>query len=338
MGDAKQRERVLDMSSDASLLGSFGSSCSSGSAGSRGPGEGYAGFSDLPNRVYRNAVKRGFDFTLMVVGEAGLGKSTLVNSMFAADVYSSEYPGPSHRVKKTVQVETRKVLLREGFVSLRLTIVDTPGFGDAIDNTRCWQPIIDYIEARYAEYFEAESRVIRTTLPDNMVHCCLYFIAPSGHGLKPLDIEFMKQLHDKVNIVPVIAKADTMTPEDCILFKQTIASELKQNNIRVYEFPDCCEDGEDSDGEQSKQWLPFAVAGSNTVVEVNGRRVRGRKYPWGVVEIENMEHCDFLALRNMLIRSATQDLKDTTVHVHYENYRYQRLIGLGGSGEPSAPN
>ncbi|XP_049527536.1 septin-7-like isoform X1 [Dermacentor silvarum] len=302
--------------------------------GNRELAEGYVGFANLPNQVYRKAVKKGFEFTLMVVGEAGLGKSTLINSMFLTDIYSNEYPGPSHRVKKTVEVETTRVLLKEGSVNLTLTIVDTPGFGDAVDNTQCWQPIIDYIEAKYAEYLDAESRVHRTTLPDNRVHCCLYFIAPSGHGLKPLDIEFMKRLHDKVNIIPVIAKADTMTPEECSLFKRTILNEITQNKIRLYEFPDPEDEEESKLQKPLKERVPFAVVGSNTVVEVNGRRVRGRKYPWGVAEVENMDHCDYIALRNMLVRTHMQDLKDITNSVHYENYRCRKLAGVGGAGEP----
>lgn len=33
-----------------------------------------------------------------------------------------------------------------------------------------------------------------------------------------------------------------------------------------------------------KQRVPFAVVGSNTTVEVDGKKLRGRRYPWGVVE------------------------------------------------------
>ena len=41
---------------------------------------------------------------ILHTGESGLGKSTLINSLFLTDLYSPEYPGPSHRIKKTVQV------------------------------------------------------------------------------------------------------------------------------------------------------------------------------------------------------------------------------------------
>ena len=38
-----------------------------------------------------------------------------------------EHPGPSQRLKKTIDIDTHKVLLKESGVNLTLTIVDTPG-------------------------------------------------------------------------------------------------------------------------------------------------------------------------------------------------------------------
>uniref|UniRef100_A0AAY5EBR1 Septin n=1 Tax=Electrophorus electricus TaxID=8005 RepID=A0AAY5EBR1_ELEEL len=294
--------------------------------------DGYVGFANLPNQVYRKSVKRGFEFTLMVVGESGLGKSTLINSLFLTDLYSAEYPGPSHRIKKTVQVEHSKVLVKEGGVQLLLTIVDTPGFGDAVDNSNCWQPVTDHIDSKFEDYLNAESRVNRRQMPDNRVHCCLYFIAPSGHGLKPLDIEFMKRLHEKVNIIPLIAKADTLTPEECQHFKKQIMREIQEHKIKIYEFPDTDDEEEKKLVKKIKDRLPLAVVGSNTILEVNGKRVRGRQYPWGMAEVENSEHCDFTMLGNMLIRTHMQDLKDVTNNVHYENYRSRKLAAVTYNG------
>ena len=54
------------------------------------------------------------------------------------------------------------------------------------------------MESQYDAFLDAETRVNRVEMRDARVHSCLYFIAPSGHGLKPLDVEFMKRLHDKV--------------------------------------------------------------------------------------------------------------------------------------------
>ena len=59
-----------------------------------------------------------------------------------------------------------------------------------MDNSNCRQPVTDYIDSKFEDYLNAESRVNTQQMPDNRVQRCLYFIAPSGHGLT-LDIEFM---------------------------------------------------------------------------------------------------------------------------------------------------
>ena len=48
----------------------------------------FVGFGLLPDQVYNKAVRKGFEFSLMVVGASGLGKSTMVNSMFLTDIYA----------------------------------------------------------------------------------------------------------------------------------------------------------------------------------------------------------------------------------------------------------
>ncbi|XP_019492197.1 PREDICTED: septin-4 isoform X3 [Hipposideros armiger] len=292
----------------------------------------YVGFATLPNQVHRKSVKKGFDFTLMVAGESGLGKSTLVNSLFLTDLYRDrKLLSAEERIMQTVEITKHAVDIEEKGVRLRLTIVDTPGFGDAVNNTECWKPVAEYIDQQFEQYFRDESGLNRKNIQDNRVHCCLYFISPFGHGLRPLDVEFMKALHQRVNIVPVLAKADTLTPPEVERKKRKIQEEIERFGIKVYQFPDCDSD-EDEDfklqDQALKESIPFAVIGSNTVVEARGRRVRGRLYPWGIVEVENPGHCDFVKLRTMLVRTHMQDLKDVTRETHYENYRAQCIQSM----------
>jgi len=302
----------------------------------------FIGFATLADQVHRKSVKRGFDFTLMVVGEAGLGKSTLVNSLFLSDLYADRKIHPvDERLKKTVEIQKTTMEIEEKGVKLRLTIVDTPGFGENLDGNGSWKACVKYVDDQFAAYFDGESGLNRKNIIDTRVHCCLYFIPPYGHGLRQIDLEFLKRLQYKVNLIPVIAKADTLTKEEVQRLKNNINREIEENDIEIYQFPDCDSDEDEefkSQNQALKTSVPFAVVAGTHCMEISGRKVRGRQYPWGFVEVDNPKHSDFALLRRFIIQTHMQDLKDVTHDVHYENYRIQCLSNLaqlqqGGGGQ-----
>lgn len=61
--------------------------------------------------------------------------------------------------------------------------------------------------------YESKSEY-RSSYLDKRVHAVLYFIEPNVNGLKDLDVKCLKELSDKVNLIPVIAKSDTLTAEE----------------------------------------------------------------------------------------------------------------------------
>lgn len=107
---------------------------------------------------------------------------------------------------------------------VRLTVIDTPGFGDYVNNRDSWMPIIEFLDDQHESYMLQEQQPRRVDKIDLRVHACLYFIRPTGHTLKPLDIEVMKRLSSRVNLIPVVAKADTLSPADLSRFKNRVRS------------------------------------------------------------------------------------------------------------------
>ncbi|CAG2119498.1 unnamed protein product, partial [Medioppia subpectinata] len=247
----------------------------------------YLGFGNLPNQVHRKSVKKGFEFTLMVVGESGLGKSTLINCIFKTGLKTGrKIPSVNQQLESTLKIETNTADIEERGVKLKLTVVDTPGFGDSLDSVDNCKPILDYIDDQYEKYLNHESGLNRRQIADSRIHCCFYFISPNNYGLKPLDVMTMKTLHNKVNIVPIIAKSDSLTKEEVQALKKRIVAELKTHGIQIYSIPDCDPDEDEDYKEQVRQLkaaIPFAVSSSLETHEVKGRKVRGRAYGWGIV-------------------------------------------------------
>lgn len=78
---------------------------------------------------------------------------------------------------------SKELELDEEGTRISLTVVDTPGFGDQIDNEACFAEIEGYLERQYDDILAEESRIKRNPrFRDNRIHVLLYFITPTGHG------------------------------------------------------------------------------------------------------------------------------------------------------------
>ncbi|EGW35005.1 cell division control protein 3 [Spathaspora passalidarum NRRL Y-27907] len=300
---------------------------------------GYVGFANLPKQWHRKSVRRGFTFNIMAIGESGLGKATLINTLFNREIVNHrddeetvEEDTEDKEGGVAVKIRSTKAEIEEDGVKLKVSVITAPGFGESINNTDYWKPIVDEINSRFDSYLEAECKINRSTIVDDRIHAFLYFIEPTGHSLRALDIAMMKLVHEKVNLIPIIAKSDTLTDDEIVEFKQRILADIAHQGIKIFtpEAPGDDDEETVSNTQSIIDTFPFAVVGSTKEVQTpDGRTVRGRQYPWGVIEVDNEAHNDFVKLRQLLIRNFLEELKEHTANVLYENYRTEKLKKMG---------
>lgn len=303
------------------------------------------GISNLPNQRYKIVSEQGGSLTMMVCGESGLGKTTFINTLFQTTLKHSDNQQRRHLpIKRTVEIDVIRAVLEEKNFKLRVNVIDTPGFGDNVNNNKSWQSIIDFIDDQHDSYMRQEQQPYRGVKFDLRVHAVLYFIRPTGHGLKPLDIETMKRISTRANLIPVIAKSDTLTAQELTAFKLRIRQVIEAQEIRIFTPPLERERESDINSNQDLaameharqliESMPFAIIGSEKKFDNGqGKQVIGRSYPWGIVEVENDDHCDFRKLRSLLLRTNLLDLILTTEELHYETYRRLRLEGNAQNSE-----
>ena len=221
---------------------------------------------------------------------------------------------------------------------LQVKLVDTPGYGETLNAEESFDVITHHVEKLFCEMLAAETSSSardpdRLLSNDPLIHCCLYFIAP--HRLKNIDIAFMKRLHQWVNIVPIIAKSDTMTTKEKEEFKLQVRETLAAEGIDAYTFdPHTIRQMEAQDHEEYK--MPWAVIGSTDSHLDAGVPVYLRKYPWGNALSSEPSHSDLPALRNLIMWSGQwQDLKMRS-RMMYEQWRASRSLAMCTSHAVSA--
>lgn len=262
------------------------------------------GFSAIPEQVRDASMRDGFAFNLLVVGRRGLGSTTLVNSLFSSSLIQRE---------RDDSITTVCNELIENSIRLSLSITTYHGN----DFTK----IFKLLDTLNNDYFEKEQG-LSAPFEDKRIHAALYLVP--GDKVSQSEIEGIKELCSRVNLIPVITKADMFTVEELQQHREKINEIFRSNDVRFYDY---------AEGDPAK--FPMATIASETEYKEDGACVLGRKYPWGFVDIENETYSDFKRLQRILICECFEDLIYQTDVVFYNQYRKQLIDSENGDASRS---
>eukprot|EP00903_Cladosiphon_okamuranus_P018904 g17387.t1 len=266
---------------------------------------------------------------VMVAGESGLGKTTFLNNIFrhlnggqnpmdqAAAVQAQG--GGLFGQSTTLRIEERSFDFKaRGGQNYKFFLVDTPGYGDHVNISKSFQPVVDYIVAGNQEFLEEIKKGVEFPEKDGRTDVCLYFIA--AHRCKPIDIEYTRQLSKVVAVIPVIGKSDSMTVDEMKDFKKDIMELAEEaSDLEFFTFSDQAWDAclAVLHIEGTPNWLgerqppPYAVI-SSRLDDPDGSISApdpARRYPWGMCHVMKPAHSDNTYLQCLLLEVGFQDMK-----------------------------
>lgn len=343
------------------------------------------GFGSLSNHFLQRCRRDGADFNLIIIGAAGSGKATLLSSIYQQEVLPSE----RRRYARTIdgiEFADYSAAVQEAGVTLRLNVTEVLGYGElnfggSAKNNDKINKILKHIETKHRDYFDRENyahrpgstadRSANVNNHDGLYHAAIVMIKPQRNlSLSPVDTALLQALQPRVNLIPVIAKADTYLPEELGRIKANLRVALAE--AKVLQFPNIMETDEVDwvikEAVEVRAHCPFVTIASLPSDEHNGARFR--QYPWGVVPVEApirsnhvarnalsqshnslsmsvssvsriMEHVaesshnDLVSLQKMLIRSHFEFLKRHTVEKLYEIFRTEMVCRVQMA--PQAP-
>lgn len=298
--------------------------------------------------------RRGLALNMLLIGENGTGKHAFVNTlcdMQCFPVVSNDVSDEVVYVDGNTEftVDSRIIQIHEtNTVPIRLRVSLTRNFGYNLENGDNAEKLSKYIDTQFKLVLEEEVKIHRNPhVEDNRVHVALYFIRATARGLNAFDIECMKRIGSKVNLIPVISKSDALTDEEVALNKDLINADIRNNDICVYDFlaqdcdtPSSCfaaegiqpPFGEEVDDDieyltRIQHTMPFTIISANEKAGIDAESPGAliRRTPWGDVYLEDENVCDFMLLKNVVFGSHIQEFRETTVSRKYERYRMSQL-------------
>jgi septin family protein len=249
------------------------------------------------------------------------------------------------KVYETVDVDTN-------FGKAALTLIDTPGLPYNMEQSNQLNTVMAYIEAQFEALLIEELKVKRNPKSsDTLVHAVLYLLPPML-PFHPVDLAAIQALSTRVNVIPLLAHADSITSRQLQTLKENLFARL-QEGMNLLEFLNQeVEEGEEVDQEDEEEYLhlatqmrnalPYTIIGaefpidgdsSSVYLEQDGKKILGRQYKWGIVNVDDEQHCELYQVKHLLFDFSFPALRAHTRDVLYEFYRTERLMAHAGKPE-----
>ncbi|GAB4815829.1 hypothetical protein N2152v2_002875 [Parachlorella kessleri] len=287
---------------------------------------------------------------LLVVGEAGSGKSTLIDNLFHPFQLPAGSPG-----SMAATADSAAVLNSQGG---RLPASSALGSSTALlERASSLHPGLQVLEREFAatsptatfRYHIQEIRgfegsgcqpnpgIPSASQPDCRIDACLLLLPP--HHLPARLAKAALQLADVVPVLPLLAKvasgsieraADTLTAGELVSYRAAVTEALSlagpmltstRTSELVAELDAACA------WAHTKVSYPLSVIGGGELDSSLEGYWPVRRYAWGTVEVFDNPHSDVLTLRHLLLESGFQAFKDAT-DARHRQYILEKAVRL----------
>lgn len=151
-----------------------------------------------------------------------------------------------------------------------VTLWDSQGLEKSIIDLQL-RDLAAFVESKFEETFNQESRVVRTPgVKDTHIHCVLLLLDPARLDVtmrskdnystkkslvgedETLDLDVIRALEGKTTVIPIVAKADTLTAAHMTHLKRLVWSNVKHAKLDPLEALNLDDEDEDEDEDESE--------------------------------------------------------------------------------------